>query len=94
MEKITLATAETVPATADYQVDLLTLDWAGARIRIELRCLTTGKRRAFDYTGPTATAMMVALNKANLSTNSLHKRVLNQLITDNKLEGSVAGSPD
>ena len=94
MEHLTLTDAETRPSTPDYRIDLLTLDWAGARIRVELRCVTTEKRRAFDYTGATATNLMRALNTADLTTNSLHKRVLNRLIADGKLAGSVTGSPD
>ncbi len=55
----------------------------------------TGIESTFQYDGATATSLMVALNKANLSTSSLHKRVLQQLVADGKLTvGTVTGTPD
>ena len=77
-----------------YRVIGLNLDWEGATIVIHLRAVTTGKSSTFIYTGATATSLMTALNKANLSTNSLQKRILEKLVTDGKLTGTVSGSPD
>mgnify|MGYP001616514537 FL=1 len=94
METLQLTAAETEPSTPDYQIDSLTLDWAAARIRVELRCVATGKRKAFDYVGATAITMMKALNTANFSTQSLHARVLSRLVTDGTLSGIVIGSTD
>mgnify|MGYP001606487925 CR=1 FL=1 len=93
MEAITLSTPESQPSTPDYQIESLTLDWGGSRIYIVIVCVATGKRRAFDYTGDVAKNLMVALNTANLTTNSLHKRILSKLIIDGKLAGTVTGSP-
>jgi hypothetical protein len=38
--------------------------------------------------------MMISLNKVNLSVKSLHRRVIEQLINDGKLDGTISGSPD
>ena len=91
-EQLDLA-SPTVHAVNNYRVSILTLDWYGARIGIDL-VDNNGLPLSFSYTGPTATQMMRALNKANLTNNSLHKRVLNQLISDGKLAGSISGSPE
>jgi hypothetical protein len=37
---------------------------------------------------------MAALNKADLSSNSLQKRVLQKLIDDGVIPGTVSGAPD
>ena len=92
VESLDLTTPETKPSVTSCEVARLVFDWRAARIEITLKCQTDDKQ--FVYDGTTATDMMKALNKANLSTNSLHKRVMNQLVTDGKLAGSVVGSPD
>jgi hypothetical protein len=47
-----------------------------------------------QYEGAEACTMLRALNKANLTTNSLHKRILDRLIADKVLVGAVAGVPE
>jgi len=91
MESLTLTVAQSV---ASYQVLKLTLNWAGARIKVILKD-PIGDIREFGYDGTAATNLMVALNKANLSVQSLHSRILSQLVTDGKLPaGTVTGTPD
>lgn len=102
-ELFTLTTAEVTPAitTDNYRVIYLALHWERAEIVIHLRG-DHAELKEFRYGGPSASQadktkalnMMIALNKANLSTNSLHKRILNQLVTDGLLAGSVTGTPD
>lgn len=104
-ETIILATAEVTPSisTTDYRVVFLSLDWDRSTIVIRLRG-TNGESRSFTYGGDRlsatdeqraeALALMVALNKANLSTKSLQRRILERLIADGKLRGSVSGTPD
>ena len=76
------------------QVQKLVLDWAGANIKVFVKD-TQGDVIRVNYFGPTATSMMTTLNKADLTSNSLHKRVLNTLAGDGKLPaGTVTGSPD
>jgi len=105
MEDFVLAVAEVVPevTTDTYRLIGLVLDWERAFIGIRLRG-ENGEIKSFTYGGDapgvtpedksTALALMVALNKANLTIKSLHRRVLERLIADGKLSGSISGSPD
>lgn len=43
---------------------------------------------------PIATTLMLALNKANLSTKSLHRRILERLVADGHIAGTISGTPD
>lgn len=91
MELLILTTPQSV---ANYQVDELLLNWRSAFIIVMVRD-PLGNVIRCDYSGAPATALIVALNKANLTSNSLHKRILNQLTSDGKLPaGTVTGSPD
>jgi hypothetical protein len=92
-EKLALTMPEVPPTIVDWQVQRLDLDWAASRIEIALLG-TNGESRAFAYTGTPARTLMVVLNKANLTTNSLHRRILTQLVTDGLLAGIVTGLPD
>ena len=91
MESLTLTVAQSVPS---YQVLKLVLNWGGASINVVVKD-PLGDLLRFTYAGATATSLMTALNKANLSTQSLHSRILSQLVTDGKLPaGTVTGTPD
>lgn len=79
-------------STSTVRVEKLVLDWKDKNITIYVGF--NGVRREFNYSGDTAVTLMTALNKANLSSNSLHKRILNQLINDGFLAGTISGSPD
>ena len=94
-ETLNLTTAEVTPAitTSDYHVIYISFDWERALILIAVRG-THGERREFRYEGDTATTLMVALNKINLSTKSLQRRILERLDSDGLLLGTVSGSPD
>jgi hypothetical protein len=93
-EQIDLAAPEVLSVTnSTYQVDRLELDWGAARVHVTVKG-SNGERRAFEYNGATATTMMVSLNTANLSTQSLQRRILARLITDGKLAGTISGTPD
>lgn len=95
MESLSLTVPEVVPQVSNstYRISRLDLDWDAARITIYLRG-ANGESRGIEYAGATATTMMQGLNKANLSNQSLHNRVLARLIADGKLTGTIAGSPD
>ena len=57
--------------------------------------VTTGPPLNVTYnasTNPTGASLIIALNKANLSTTSLEKRILNQLIASGYLAGTVSGT--
>lgn len=94
-ETLVLATAEIIPAitTTDYRVVYLQLDWEQLLIVIHVRG-TNGERKEFRYEKLIARDLMVALNKANLSLKSLHRRILERLAADGLLVGIVEGLPD
>ena len=90
-EKLTLQTPISV---TDYIFIGVEFSWKDKYILVRLED-TTGKELKITYTGAEATALMNSLNKANLSTTSLIKRIFQQLTTDNKLPvGNVTGTPD
>lgn len=91
MEQVDIAPVQP-PAKTHYRIARLTLDWDAACIDIVLKD-NTGGTQTHTYSGAEATAMMLTLNTANLTNNSLHKRTLNKLITDGKLVGTVSGTP-
>lgn len=103
MEEHQLTTPITVQTvTTKYHVVALTLDLeatAGPQtvpgaIRITLRD-NTGAKSAHGYDGQIAQDFIRVLNTANLSTKSLHKRILEKLEADGKLPpGDVIGAPD
>ena len=62
--------------------------------QIDLVLVTnTGTRIVHSYTPPQGTTLIVALNKANLSTRSLQQRILDRLVADGVIAGAVEGSP-
>lgn len=90
-EIVTLTVA--LPQLTTYKVNELHLNWGAASIQIGL-IGTNGEAKHHNYSGTTATVFMTALNKANLSTTSLHKRILERLVTDGVIAGTISGSPD
>lgn len=92
-EILTLTAPIVPPSITTWRVTFLGLDWDAATISIRLRG-PNGEVKTCGYQGSAATSMMVALNKANLSSNSLHKRVLTQLVSDGEIAGTISGSPD
>lgn len=92
-EDLTLTTLEVKPDISSYRVSQLNLDWDAPQITIVLLA-SSGERRSFVYTDDAALTLMRQLNKANLSTVSLHKRILEKLVTDGLLAGLVTGAAD
>lgn len=103
VEQLDLTTP--IPATAatnDYEVEELYLrrgrvNGAGGRVEIQLVANNGDVLHHIyrDEKGETvASDLMRALNKADLSTNSLHKRILDRLVADGVLDGTVSGAPD
>jgi hypothetical protein len=93
MEFITLAVPIQPPALITYRVSLLLLDWDNSRIQVSLTS-NTGEMKNFVYEKEIARNLMTAINKSNLAAASLHKRIIQFLITDGKLNGAVTGVPD
>jgi hypothetical protein len=92
-EQLDLTNPIAPPPITHYRVVLLELNWELPRIVIGLQGPNREESR-HTYVDATALALMRALNKANLSTTSLQKRVIQQLVADGKLAGTISGSPD
>ena len=93
-ERLDLTVAEQPPSNASYAVASLQLDWERGYIHINLKG-ANGERKTCLYgpnSSPSAESLMVALNKANLSTRSLNQRIFDRLIVDGCVVGTVAGS--
>lgn len=92
-EQLDLAAAIVPPSRTTYSVQALSLNWPQAVIQATLLG-SDGAQIVVGWEGAAATALMVLLNKANLSVTSLQKRVLQQAVTDAKLPaGTVSGTP-
>lgn len=92
-EQLDLTAPIVPPSRTTYTVQGLTLNYPAAVIQATLLG-SDGVVIVIGWEGPPATALMIALNKANLSTTSLQKRVLQQAVTDSKLPaGTVSGTP-
>lgn len=91
MEIITITTPPAQQTT--WRVSELHFNWDAPSIQIGLKG-TNGEAKHHLYSGAAATTLMIALNKANMATTSLHRRVINQLVTDAVIAGTVSGSPD
>ena len=82
----------TVPA-ASVRVTMLTLNFKESTIIIGLTS-DQGAELTHFIGGATAQALMIALNKAPLDTKSLHRRIMEKLIADGVLAGTISGTPD
>lgn len=92
MEIVTLAAP--LNPSVQFRVVHLDLNWKAAYIVIELED-ESGKLHHFSYSNSEALSLMTTLNKANLSTKSLHRRIIEKLQADGKLvNGTITGSPD
>lgn len=107
-ELITLSSSIDPPKTV-FRISLLAFDWANQTITIQLREYNPNANQQATppepffgsrmiqaaYTGPEAVSLMTTLNKINLSTQSLHQRVMNKLLADGKIPaGTASGAPD
>lgn len=93
-ERLDLASPEqAAPGTITWRPVLLHLNWERATIKVGFRG-GNGEYTSVGWSGPAATALMTALNKADLSVKSLHHRLMEQAVTDGKLAGTISGAPD
>ena len=93
-EQVNLTTPITKPPINSYKIDSIVLNVTGATITIVLIDPVSGEKPVFSYYGPTATALMNALNKVDLSVKSLQQRIFERLIAEGKIAGTVSGVPD
>lgn len=94
-ETLVLTVPEVVPqiTTTDYHVILLRLDIEAKQVSVHVRG-SNGERKEFRYENQAAVDLITALNKANLTTKSLQRRILEKLAVDGLLVGTVSGTPD
>ena len=85
--------AQSAPGTVTWKPILLHLNWEQATIKAGFRG-DNGEYTSVGWDGADATTLMIALNKANLSTKSLHKRIMEKAVADGKLSGTISGVPD
>ena len=91
-EQLDLAAPITPPSTTTYKVIFLSMQWPQGEVSITLAD-ENGKTTGYSYNGPEATSLMQMLNTANLSVKSLQRRILEKLVNDGKLTGTVSGPP-
>jgi hypothetical protein len=95
-EIVTLTTP--LPATSTLRIASFYLDVRYSVIRVVFAewvanaWLPDGRQVIAEWTGATADALILALNKANLTTQSLAQRVFAQAIADGKLAGAQSGT--
>lgn len=92
-EIITLTVPIVPPSVTTYRVVYLAFDWSNPSITIGLHG-PNSERVNHSYSGATATTLMNQLNTANLSVTSLHRRVIQRLVSDGVLAGVISGTPD
>lgn len=90
MTEILTGTINLVSKT--YEVQELYLNWAGKLVRVVLQD-SSGARPVYEFTGDEALNLMRILNTANLTNNSLHKRILTYLTNQGLLAGAITGVP-
>ncbi len=81
---------QAAPGTFAYQPAQLVFDYEHGRIVVRMRG-ENGERREFVFgDAENARTMLRALNKADLSNNSLLRRIMKRLVDDGHLDGTVA----
>lgn len=93
-----LTTPVQAAATTGYVIRYVLMYWDDAFVEICVRPVGGGQplvKRYDETTTPTGAAIMLGLNKANLSTLSLHRRILERLAADGVIgPGAIVGVPD
>ena len=94
-ERVDLTTVDQAQGgTVVYSVAQLVLDWERGRIVVRLVGDNNVRKEVVLGDAENARSMMRSLNKANLSVKSLHRRIMEELITRGYLAGSISGTPD
>ena len=93
-EQLDLASpAQSAPGTVIWKPILVHLNWEQKTIKIGFRG-DNGEYTSIGYEDTEAINLMIALNKADLSTKSLHRRIMEKVVADGKLSGTISGTPD
>ena len=93
-EQLDLSSPEQAsPGTVTWRLIELNFNWEQATIIASFRG-DNDEYTSINWGGVDATALMIALNKADLSVKSLHRRVIERAIADGKMVGTISGTPD
>jgi len=82
-----------IPGLSSWRIVVIVLNIQRKLIQIDLLS-NSGENKTVKIGGAKATTLIKQLNKANLSTKSLHKRILERLIADGEFNGTISGTPD
>lgn len=94
-EQIDLLAPDQVQAgTLTYSIAQIVLDQEHGRIVIRLVGGDGERKEVVFGDADNARSMLRALNKVNLSTKSLHRRIMEKLLADGHLAGTISGVPD
>jgi len=82
--------------TSYWRVRGLTFWYDGVDSYIKINLIgENGEKKTVGYTGSEAETLIKQLNTMDLSTNSLHKRIMQRIATDGLIgDGSISGTPD
>lgn len=84
---------QAAPGTLTWTPIFLHLNWEQATIKIGFRG-DNGEGTSVSYEGIEANSLLTTLDKANLPGKSLRRRVMEKIIADGKLSGTISGIPD
>ena len=96
-EKYALTTPQARTSVAEIQIRLVVLNWETQSVTVSWKDNAGGEfsHTYASNTTPTGRTLMVALNRADLTTRSLYKRVLERLAADGVIApGTVTGAPE
>ena len=96
-EQLDLTIPITTPTLTFWRVEEIRLRRASVALPASVFVLlrgTSGEVLTHLYEGVVAAQLIQLLNTANLTTQSLERRVLARLIADGVLAGTISGSPD
>ena len=93
IEQLDLTAPLTPPSTTSWRVDEIRMAWT-AKLVVVVFLGSNGERQECRTEDTAAVTLMTALNTANLTSNSLHKRAINHYVSTGCLgTGSITGSP-
>ncbi len=99
MEQIDLTTVKqvvqgsSIVSTTYFKVTAIMFDWDSLTLIIRLRG-ANGVSQSESYTGVNATTFIQALNKATFTVKSMHRQIIERLVADGRLAGTISGLPD
>ena len=79
------------PGTTTYTIKELNLNWEQKVVVIVLLGANNEEKQVVYRN---SAALIIALNKTDLSVKSLQRRIMERLIADGHIGGTISGSPD